>query len=130
MEISKISLQKLEKALQSLEKAIAQPKNEFTRDSVIQRFEYTFELSWKTLLKVLESNKEIEDNSIKGILREAARQHLIDQINEWFNLHEARNLSSHTYNEDTAEEVYDLILGAPKLVQRLISELSKRIKPK
>jgi len=48
-----IILTTFEKALLSLEKALEQPKNEFIRDSVIQRFEYTYELAWKMLRRFL-----------------------------------------------------------------------------
>lgn len=44
-----ISLKPFKNAQASLEKAVAQPKDEFIRDSVIQRLEYTYELAWKTL---------------------------------------------------------------------------------
>ena len=36
-------------AVDSLQDAVAQPKNPYTRDATIQRFEYTFELAWKML---------------------------------------------------------------------------------
>jgi len=40
------SLDEFERAIQRLDEALSQPKDEFIRDSVIQRFEFTFELSW------------------------------------------------------------------------------------
>ena len=42
-------LRLLDTALTRLEGALAQPVNEFVRDSAIQRFEFTFELFWKSL---------------------------------------------------------------------------------
>ena len=42
-------LRLLETALSRLEKALAQPVDEFVRDSAIQRFEFTFELLWKSV---------------------------------------------------------------------------------
>ena len=54
--VNKQSLSPLKKALESLKKSILQPINEFTRDSVIQRFEYCFELSWKNMKRYLESD--------------------------------------------------------------------------
>jgi hypothetical protein len=47
------TLEKLQKAYLALEKAAQQPYNEFIQDSVIQRFEFTFELLWKTLKQAL-----------------------------------------------------------------------------
>ena len=101
-----LSLSSFRNALHSLDRAIAQPKNEFTRDAVIQRFEYTFELAWKAMKRYFKENQNWEDSNIKNIFREAARQNLLDSCEDWFAFHRARNLTSHTYNEETAEEVY------------------------
>ncbi|MBC7386947.1 MAG: nucleotidyltransferase substrate binding protein [Cryobacterium sp.] len=122
------SLAPLKKALGSLKLAIGQPLNEFTRDSVIQRFEYTFELSWKNLKRFLESNAPLSDDSVKGILREAHQLKLITHIDQWFSFHKSRNLTSHTYNADTAEEVYRDAIQLPALCDEMISELEKKLK--
>ncbi len=130
MDKSKISTAALEKALKSLERAIVQPKNEFNRDSVIQRFEFTFELSWKVLQKVLSADKPLEDSSVKGILREAAKVGLIPKLNQWLKFQEARNITSHTYNEDTAEEVYGVAIELPKEAQSLLKAIQKSLAKK
>lgn len=101
-----LSLAPLKKAVLSLEKALAQAKDEFSRDSVIQCFEYTYELCWKSLKRYFFINAQLEESNVKNLFREAARQGLIDDLEAWFGFHKARNLTSHTYNEDTAEEVY------------------------
>lgn len=120
---SQINLAPLNKALASLERAIAQPKNEFSRDSVIQRFEFTFELSWKGLQKWIEADRPLEDASVKGILRTAATLGLITDLDSWFEFQRARNLSSHTYNEITAEEVYAIALKLPVHAAGLLEKL-------
>lgn len=97
----------LKKAIKSLGKALAQPKNEFTRDACIQRFEYSFELTWKFLKRYLTEKTGFTEFNIKNIFREAARQNLINNPESWFKYLEARNLTFHTYDEDTAEETYD-----------------------
>ncbi|MBI4128210.1 MAG: nucleotidyltransferase substrate binding protein [Parcubacteria group bacterium] len=68
-----LSLAPLKKAVASLEKALAQTKDEFSRDSVIQRFEYTYELCWKSLKRYLFLNAQIEESNIKNLFREAAK---------------------------------------------------------
>jgi nucleotidyltransferase substrate binding protein (TIGR01987 family) len=122
-----LSFTALAKALASLERAIKQPKNEFSRDSVIQRFEYTFELCWKSLQKVLESDRQLEDSSVRGILREAARTNWIQNTELWFRFQEARNLTSHTYNEETAEEVYQTAILLPKEASALLRLLEQKV---
>lgn len=101
-----ISISPFKKALSALDKAIEQPKNEFTRDASIQRFEYSFELCWKLLKRYFFLKTGIEEFQIKNIFREAAKQDLIENVDNWFIYHTARNLPSHTYNERTAEETY------------------------
>jgi len=111
------------KALQSLKHALAQPKNEFTRDAAIQRFEYSFELAWKILKRHLAIETGMEEFNIKNLFREAGRQNLIADVPQWFIYHKARNLTSHTYNEIIAEETFraaqQFISDAEKLLHKL-----------
>jgi nucleotidyltransferase substrate binding protein (TIGR01987 family) len=120
---NEISVEPLKKALSSLELAIQQPLNEFTRDSVIQRFEFTFELCWKILLKFIESDHPLEDRSVKAIFREADSMGFIRNIDQWFKFQAARNLTSHTYNQKTAQEVYTEALKLPAETHHLLSKL-------
>ena len=114
------------KALDSLERAIAQPKNEFTRDAVIQRFEYSFELTWKLLKRYLSQTGEIAEFNIKNLFREASKRGLIDSPEPWFDFLKARNLTSHTYNESTAEETYQAALLFAQNAKKLIDTIEKQ----
>ena len=76
------------KAISRLEEALKEEKNEFVRDSVVQRFEFSFELAWK-LMKMVLNYLGREDCGRLDCL-------------------EVRNLSVHMYSENTAEEVYKL----------------------
>jgi len=113
------------KALSSLKKALATPKNEISRDASIQRFEYTFELAWKTLKRHLTNEAGLKEYNIKNIFREAARAGLITNIDEWFAYLEARNLTSHTYNEDVAEETYKAAKQFATAAEDLLKKLEK-----
>ncbi len=123
MASSNLILDPLSKAVTSLKKALVQPKNEYTRDATIQRFEYTYELSWKMLKRYLAEESGVKEFNIKNIYREAGRQKLIDNVEKWFEYHAARNLTSHTYNEIIAEETYEtakqFIVDAEKLLKNL-----------
>ena len=99
-----MSLDEFEKAIMRLEEALHQPKDDFIRDSVIQRFEFTFELAWKSSKKIMGS----QSIAPKVVIREMAAQGLIRDPLVWFDYLEGRNLSSHTYKEDLAERVYEL----------------------
>ncbi len=104
-------LDPLKKALASLEEALAEPlegrlaKN--IRDSVIQRFEYTYQLSWKTLKRALFMYFGHDEDIIRDIFRRGHETGLIGDIEAWLAFHAARNLTTHTYNEKRAEEVYE-----------------------
>lgn len=127
MESPELSLKALKKAIDSLQSSIRQPKDEFTRDSTIQRFEYTFELSWKTLKRYFLLNQQLEESNIKNLFREAGKQGLIDSVETWFRYLSARNLTSHTYNENTAEQVYTDAVRFYADVLKLYSNLEQRL---
>jgi nucleotidyltransferase substrate binding protein (TIGR01987 family) len=98
------------KAVARLRDACAQPPNEFMRDSVIQRFEFCWELSWKALRLWLDY-LGIEANNPRDIFREALQRDLILDGNAWSEMQRMRNLTSHTYDEKLAEQVYQFIRG-------------------
>ena len=96
------------RALNRLVDALAQPDNEFTRDAVIQRFEFTYELAWKALKNYL-LIKDIDVRNAKDTLKASLEQGLIHDGGAWSNLHYQRNLTSHTYDLELAIEVYDYL---------------------
>ena len=98
-------LQDLQTAAKRLQEALDKKKDDIVRDAVIQRFEFTFELTWKTLLTVVRENG-MEFKGVKTVLRDAAQIGLIENIDEWFSFLEARNRTTHTYDLEVAEKVY------------------------
>lgn len=77
-------------------------------DATIQRFEFCFELAWK-LMKCVLDYEGIEVSSPRSSIREGWKQGMIVDAETWLDMQEKRNLSTHTYNESTALEVYQLI---------------------
>ena len=75
-----LMLAPLKKSLESIKNAQAQPKKEFTRDYAIQRFEYTYELCWKTLKRYFKLEAGIDEFNIKNIFREAVKSKLITNV--------------------------------------------------
>jgi nucleotidyltransferase substrate binding protein (TIGR01987 family) len=126
--LGEISFQPLEKALESLEKGIAtKPSTDLERDGVIQRFEYTFELCWKSIRSLLLAMGRAEvSSSPKPLLRDALEENIIDDIKPWFAYLQARNHSTHTYNELNADDVYKLALQFPKAARQLLSQLKAK----
>jgi nucleotidyltransferase substrate binding protein (TIGR01987 family) len=104
------SYEKLHKALISLE-LILKARNRSDRsniDATIQRFEFTIELFWKFLKRILDS-KGIEVRFPKDVLKEAYAGHLIDDEQTWLDMLRDRNLTSHTYDEELADRIYENI---------------------
>ncbi len=119
-------LEQFERAIEKLQQALEEPRNDFIRDSAIKRFEICYELSWKLIKRYLKE-KGIESISPGDCFKEAYRQKLIEYNNKWLDMIEDRNLTSHIYNEKTAEEIYAKLGGYLKLYERLASNIRKDI---
>lgn len=98
-------LETLGRALVRLRSAVEQPKTEWTRDSAIQRFEFTFELAWKAVARVARE-EGIECPSPRTAFRTALKLGWITDDENWLTMLDDRNRASHTYNEATAEDLY------------------------
>ena len=102
---------------------------EAARAAVIQHFEYTYEISWKMMKRFIEIDEGRADSlTRKGLFRRAGEIGLIDDFHKWVEFHDARNLTSHTYDEETAELVYSTAKNFNKYVKQLISVLNVKIK--
>lgn len=122
-----IQLIELKKALTRLKEALSLPKNDIVRDSVIQRFEFTVELSWKVLQRYLRDSGLTETLTPKNTFREAAKLGITDDVESWLNFIDSRNVSSHTYKEDLAERVYAVARLLPAHVEKLVAKLEKAL---
>ncbi|WP_315107807.1 nucleotidyltransferase substrate binding protein [Clostridium intestinale] len=86
-------------------------KNDIIRDSLIQRFEFTYELTHKTLKEFMKYLGVTLENSFpRTIFKKAFVNNLISDDKVWINLLEDRNLTSHIYNENMADEIADRIV--------------------
>ena len=90
-----------EKAFKQLSEAINNFQNLSTleKEGLIQRFEYTFELSWKVLKDFLET-KGFFVKYPREILKLAFENEIIDIGETWFEMLEFRNILAHTYSEE------------------------------
>ena len=93
------------KALSRLMEALAENETSFLRDSIIQRFEITFEMAWKTLFRYLADRGESMAAKAWDVLPVAFESKLIDDAQLWDKMREYRNDSSHEYNEVKAIEL-------------------------
>ncbi len=91
-----------------LAEAVAQPESELMRDATIQRFEFTFEVVWKTL-KLYLGRQGYECGGPRPTLKKAFAENLIttpEEADIWLKMLEARNLTSHAYDEGLANRIY------------------------
>lgn len=84
--------------------------NDLLRDGLIQRFEFTFELAWKTLKAIFEDEGLLGLNSPKTVLREAFSAGLIKKDELWLAMLSDRNTTAHIYNEQLAIEICSKII--------------------
>lgn len=98
-------IQDLRKASQRLKEAIKTKPTRMNKDATIQRFEFCFELTWKTIQAYIR-DQGLDCKSPKSCLREAVRLELIENIKKWFKFLDNRNLIAHIYNEKLADRVY------------------------
>lgn len=76
------------------------PEKIVLRDGVIQRFEFTFELSWKMLKRYLEEFglEKVDGLNNRDLFRVGFEQGLLDDPEAWFHYLKMRNQSSHIYD--------------------------------
>ncbi|MDD5528341.1 MAG: HI0074 family nucleotidyltransferase substrate-binding subunit [Patescibacteria group bacterium] len=108
----KLRLKDFNKALLTLEEAIKTRKNKFVRDASIKRFEYCFELAWKTAKLFLLDNFGVEASSPKECFRQLGKNKLVSdsEVEKFLEMADDRNEIIHTYNDKFAEELYRRIV--------------------
>lgn len=79
--------------------------SELEQEGLIQRFEYTFELAWKTLQDLLHHKGYLNISGPSPVLDQAFRDGYIVDAEGWKAMKKSRELTSHTYNSETAEGI-------------------------
>lgn len=121
-------LSNLKRAMLSLDEAVALNESrglsKLERQGLIQGFEFTHELAWNCLKDYLSDQGEQNIHGSKDATRKAFSVGLIEDGEVWMGMIRSRNLSSHTYNEETALKIADAVaLQYHPEFQRLIARL-------
>ena len=123
----RLALDHFARALARLHEALAQPENEYMRDSIIQRFEFTFETAWKAMYRWLRHRGIDLDEDAYSTIPEAFKRRLIVDEKGWGDMRKFRNLTSHTYHEPLAVEVAAFVRAeAAPLMDELLLTLEER----
>jgi nucleotidyltransferase substrate binding protein (TIGR01987 family) len=94
------------KAFNQLERFISEKGlNEMEEQGLIKAFEYTFELGWKTLQDLLKEKGYSDIPGPKPVIEQSFQDGYITDGKEWLKMHASRNLTSHTYDKETADEI-------------------------
>lgn len=123
------ALSKLRDALGALE---VEPHNPYVRDSVVKRYEFTYELAVRSLARYLQisafSSIEVEDLTFQGIIRRGDKAELLlTGWPEWKLFREARNQTAHTYSEEKATAVIETAQVFVKEADNLFMKLTERM---
>jgi len=120
--LGEIDITPLLEAKKTLDFGIVTAKSDLEKAGAIQAFEYTYELCWKTMKRIL-TNQNIETSIPKDIFRTAAQFNLIEDAEIWFTFIKKRNETVHTYNRETAEKIFRFLPSFQKEVEKFITKI-------
>lgn len=121
-----LGFRETERAIRRLAEALAEPEaNRLAVDGTIQRFEFSFELFWKLLSRLLLA-QGAEVTLPREALERAYAAGWIDDEGLWLNMLADRNRTSHLYKEELARKVYGRIRTYQPLLKRALSDLARR----
>lgn len=123
---STVDIAPLLKARDVFEQFRMQLETDQEKAGAVQAFEFCYELAWKAARRVL-MNKGVEVNSPRDVFRAAGANKLIDDPEVWFHFIKIRNLTVHTYNYESLEEVVASFDSFSKSLDQLIMRLKQNI---
>jgi len=120
------AIRRLKEGLEALQR---EPENSLYRDAVIQRFEFTYGLCASMLERFLMHAASVEPDkkmTFPTLIRTASEMGLLRSgWDVWYRFREARNLTSHVYNEDIARQVVDKVPSFAEEADYLYTELKR-----
>jgi nucleotidyltransferase substrate binding protein (TIGR01987 family) len=131
-----LDLRPLGKAIAALEAALGRaaqaPDDDIPRDASIQRFEFTYELSYKMLKRFLEATSpspgQIDKLAFQDLIRTGSeRDVLLNGWPRWKDYRAARSITSYTYDEQKAREVFAVIPAFLEEARHLYKRLSEEL---
>ncbi|MDO4224123.1 MAG: nucleotidyltransferase substrate binding protein [Acinetobacter sp.] len=137
----KLNLSSLKLTLQLLDDALSVVNHQawFTQQDekvqqtllagVIQNFEFVYEISLKMIRRQLEQDADnpqtIDAASFRDILRMAGEKGWLADVEAWFHYRQMRNITSHTYDQQKAQQVYQAIATFQRDAQDLLDKLEQ-----
>ena len=105
--------QNFEKAYLQLKSSVLEVESlsDLEKEGMVQRFEYTFELAWKTLKDYLQE-QGVDARFPREVIKASYHYGLIEDGEIWMDMLEKRNIMAHTYNEDTFRQAVNDIASS------------------
>ena len=133
--MEKLDITSFENALNSLKEVIevynSDKTNLITRDSMIQRFEYTYSIALKMIKRFFSQGAFVENvdgMTFNEMVRQANKMDLLkSNLETWTIFREKRNLTSHTYDEKVASDVAEIIPEFKDEADFLLNKLKERL---
>lgn len=134
--MASLNLEPLQKAINQLNNGLKQYKkhseDDLLRDGVIQRFKYTYELSWKMLKLFIEQTsanpEEVDRTSFPDLIRTGSELGLLRSgWDVWLDFRKGRGTTSHVYDEIKAKEVFAIIPSFLEEATHLLKQLNNRV---
>ncbi|MDC0308941.1 nucleotidyltransferase substrate binding protein [bacterium] len=120
------NLKSFEKALLQLGDALEESESPIVRDACLQRFEFCYELLWKTLRVFLEDIHGVRAVSPRQVFKEAFALSIIDEELTFVEMIESRNTLAHTYNEEQATKIYVKCAAYLEAMKNVLAQLNKQ----
>jgi nucleotidyltransferase substrate binding protein (TIGR01987 family) len=121
------ALKRLSESIGLKEDLIEKGLNDIYLDLTIKRFEFTFEMSWKTIKRFLDF-MGLDCKFPRSCFKEAYSQNLISNEEIWLDMIESRNLSSHVYDEMEIMEIVNKIEKYIESFQELKNNIEKNLR--
>lgn len=122
----KIDLTNLFKAQKIFEQFRQNMLTDRDKAGAIQAFEFSYEVSWKMMKRFLEA-RGVVTGSPKTIFRSAAVEKIIEDPEIWFEFQKKRNLTVHTYNQESVDEIIQIFNLFSDELNKLLVKLSQQI---
>jgi nucleotidyltransferase substrate binding protein (TIGR01987 family) len=91
------------------ERYLGDPEDEISQIALIQAFEFTFEIAWKTMRDYVENEGYDGVGNSKQTVRVAVQAELIEDAENWMNAIAQRNMTRHVYNSVILQETISFI---------------------
>jgi nucleotidyltransferase substrate binding protein (TIGR01987 family) len=128
MEKLKLRSETAIKALKTLKEIVEEPYSTIVRDAAIKRFEYSFDIFWKLVKDYLRVQEGIECASPKSCFREAFKVGILseEETVKALEMTDDRNLSTHTYDEEAVEKIYQQVRDYWKLMDEICRRIIEK----